>query len=77
MEKVIRVCDKNGKPLYTRVYAWSDFRQNFLSYQKVQEIKDYIQKKQEEDFEEERNVKARENLKKVLAELEEEYKNKK
>lgn len=77
MEKVIRVCDKNGKPLYTRVYAWSHFRQNFLSYQKVQEIKDYIQKKQEEDFEEERNVKARENLKKVLAELEEEYKNKK
>jgi len=77
MEKVIRVYDKNGKSLYTRVYTWQDFRQNFLSYQKVQEIKDYIQKKQEEDFEEERNVKARENLKEVLAELEEEYKNKK
>jgi len=65
MEKVIRVCDKNGKPLYTRVYAWSDFRQQILSYPNVVKIREQIKKEQEEEIGK-MQINGKENLEKVL-----------
>jgi hypothetical protein len=65
MEKVIRVCDKNGKPLYTRVYAWSDFRQQILSYPNVVKIREQIKKEQEEEIGK-MKINGKENLEKVL-----------
>jgi|GEM_PF-6415232 hypothetical protein len=65
MEKVIRVCDKNGKPLYTRVYAWSDFRQQILSYPNIVKIREQIKKEQEEEIGK-MKINGKENLEKVL-----------
>ena len=65
MEKVIRVYDKNGKPLYTRVYAWSDFRQQILSYPNVVKIREQIKKEQEEEIGK-MKINGKENLEKVL-----------
>ena len=65
MEKVIRVYDKNGKPLYTRIYAWSDFRQQVLSYPNVVKIREQIKKEQEEEIGK-MKINGKENLEKVL-----------
>ena len=65
MEKVIRVYDKNGKPLYTRVYAWSDFRQQILSYPNIVKIREQIKKEQEEEIGK-MKINGKENLEKVL-----------
>lgn len=65
MEKVIRVCDKNGKPLYTRVYAWSDFKQQILSYPNIVKIREQIKKEQEEEIGK-MKINGKENLEKVL-----------
>ncbi len=65
MEKVIRVCDKNGKPLYTRVYAWSDFTQQILSYPNIVKIREQIKKEQEEEIGK-MKINGKENLEKVL-----------
>jgi hypothetical protein len=65
MEKVIRVYDKNGKPLYTRIYAWSDFRQQILSYPNVVKIREQIKKEQEEEIGK-MKINGKENLEKVL-----------
>ena len=65
MEKVIRVYDKNGKPLYTRIYAWSDFRQQILSYPNIVKIREQIKKEQEEEIGK-MKINGKENLEKVL-----------
>jgi hypothetical protein len=65
MEKVIRVYDKNGKPLYTRVYAWNDFRQQVLSYPNIVKIREQIKKEQEEEIGK-MKINGKENLEKVL-----------